>query len=248
MKSLKQHIKESFKIGKNKMVKYNYSFFPKSKRELQEIIKEHFAHDNYNLNDIDTSKITDMSELFARSQHHLTGANILGNRKQSITIKIDKWNTDNVSTMESMFSGCYGLGEVNIGSWNVSNVGNSMNMLENCYNLKSIGDLSSWRMNSCKNAAGMFKGCEKLETIGDISNLFTNTRIYDMTGMFYNCFKIEDIGDISNWNVKLLKYSSYMFYNCDCLSGIGDLENWGKYKFTHYYMFADSGILPPSWA
>jgi len=38
MKSLKQHIQESFKIGRNKMTYYNY--FPKTKDELREIIEE----------------------------------------------------------------------------------------------------------------------------------------------------------------------------------------------------------------
>ncbi|MBO6273355.1 BspA family leucine-rich repeat surface protein [bacterium] len=42
-----------------------YKYFPKTKSELQEIIKEHYKNNNYNLNDINVSQITDFSSLFS---------------------------------------------------------------------------------------------------------------------------------------------------------------------------------------
>ena len=45
-------------------LKLGYKYFPKTKSELQEIIRDHYIKHNYNLNDIDVSLITDFSKLF----------------------------------------------------------------------------------------------------------------------------------------------------------------------------------------
>jgi hypothetical protein len=58
--SLDDYITEKLKISKNNI---GYNYFPKSKEELQDILKE-LIEDRGNdgdFNDIDTSKITDMS-------------------------------------------------------------------------------------------------------------------------------------------------------------------------------------------
>ena len=65
MKTLRQHITEALKIGKNLSSFSTYSCQPKEKEELQEIINERMSKEgaNCNLNDIDVSKIDDMSGL-----------------------------------------------------------------------------------------------------------------------------------------------------------------------------------------
>ena len=64
MKSLTHYIQEKLVIKKNKST--NYKYFPKSKKELKEIIKKRIEYEGneVDLNDIDTSNITDMSGLF----------------------------------------------------------------------------------------------------------------------------------------------------------------------------------------
>lgn len=65
---------------------------PKTKKELEDIIKKTIEEkgDSCDLNFIDTSLITDMSELLLRSSFN-------GN--------ISKWNTSNVQDMSDMFCG-----------------------------------------------------------------------------------------------------------------------------------------------
>ena len=67
MKTIKQYIIEKLVIKKNKSVEYKY--FPKTKKELKEIIKQRIKNEGneVDLNDIDVSKITDMSKLFEYS-------------------------------------------------------------------------------------------------------------------------------------------------------------------------------------
>ena len=92
MKTLTDHINEALKIGKNLSEWSAYSCQPKDKEELQEIIKDRISKEgpNCDLNDIDTSLITDMSWLFFESKFN-------GD--------ISKWDVSNVTNMKYMFYG-----------------------------------------------------------------------------------------------------------------------------------------------
>ena len=109
MKSLSQYIQEKLIIKKNKGSN-NYKYFPKTKKELQDIILKRIKHEGneVDLNDIDVSKITDMSTLFK-------GTDFNGD--------ISSWDVSNVETMEGMFWGCMNFNS-DISNWDVSNVKN----------------------------------------------------------------------------------------------------------------------------
>ena len=67
MKSLKSYIQEKLIIKKDKNINnYEYKYFPKTKKQLQNIIQQRIKSEGneVNLNDIDVSKIKDMSFLF----------------------------------------------------------------------------------------------------------------------------------------------------------------------------------------
>ena len=85
MKSLTQYISEKLIIRKNKSNDYRYH--PKTKEELRDIISQRIKSKGpeVDLNDIDVSNITDMSNLFEK----LVSFN--GN--------ISKWDVSNVTTL-----------------------------------------------------------------------------------------------------------------------------------------------------
>ena len=66
MKSLKSYIQEKLIIKKSTAKKNNisYKYFPQTKEELQDIIKQRIKQEgnDVDLNDIDVSNITDMSD------------------------------------------------------------------------------------------------------------------------------------------------------------------------------------------
>ena len=64
MKSLTHYIQEKLLIKKSK-----YNYFPKTKKELKDIILQRIKTEGneVDLNNIDVSKITDMSSLFEYS-------------------------------------------------------------------------------------------------------------------------------------------------------------------------------------
>ena len=95
------------KIGSNISKFSAYSCQPRTKKELQDIIKERISNDGpkCNLNDIDTSLMPDMSSMFAYSLFN-------GD--------ISKWDVSNDKDMWGMFQ--YSLFDGDISNWNVSNV------------------------------------------------------------------------------------------------------------------------------
>ena len=88
MKTLQNYITEKILINKNSKLAYNYH--PKTKDELKDIIKQRIESEgnDCNLNDIDTSNITDMSWLFEDS-------NFNGD--------ISRWNVSNIKVKLDIF-------------------------------------------------------------------------------------------------------------------------------------------------
>ena len=113
MKTLKQYLIERLIVKKT-----SYKYFPETKEELQDIIKERIEQEGpeVNLNDIDTSEITDMSGLFA-------GTNFNGD--------ISNWDVSNVTNMVDMFFGCNKFNQ-DISNWDVSNVNNISGIFSYC--------------------------------------------------------------------------------------------------------------------
>lgn len=92
---------------------------PTSKEQLQSIIKDELARQgpDADLNFIDTSLITDMSELFWPFD--------ISN------IKIDEWDVSKVTNMQNMFYMCPNF-NCDLSGWDVSNVVNYYCMFYGC--------------------------------------------------------------------------------------------------------------------
>ena len=114
MKSLTHYIQEKLIIKKSN----NYKYFPGTYKELKDIIKQRIKQEGnkVDLNDIDVSKITDMSHLFE-------GTAFNGD--------ISNWDVSNVENMSNMFYECESFNQ-DISSWDVSNVIDMRYMFDNC--------------------------------------------------------------------------------------------------------------------
>lgn len=143
MKNLKEYITEKMIYNKDTRSKYDYH--PETKKELQEIlfdIAEDLGRENLNLNNIDVSSITDMSELFAG----FGAIGQLGNINALKSIDITEWDVSNVTNMQSMFENQYELDSIgDVSKWNVSNVTNMNYMFKDCEML--VCDISDWKLN-----------------------------------------------------------------------------------------------------
>ena len=153
------------KIGKNISNFSTYSCQPKSNEELKIIIGSRISKygPKCDLNDIDTSLITDMSDLFYYS---------------SFDGDISKWNVRNVKSMNEMFY--YSNFNGDISNWNVSNVEDMTGMFERS---KFNGDIRDWDVSKVKDMPYMFS----LSSFNrDISN-WNISKDCDVRDMFYSC-------------------------------------------------------------
>ena len=138
MKSLTYYIQEKLVIKKSK-----YNYFPKTKEELKNIIKQRIEQEGneVDLNNIDVSKITDMSGLF---------------KDTNFNGDISNWDVSNVKDMNVMFYNCKEF-NCDISNWDVSNVTNMAYMFWDCKKFNQ--DISNWDVSKVKYVYAIFRGC-----------------------------------------------------------------------------------------
>ena len=141
MKSLTNYIQEKLVIKKNKRIDYKY--FPQTKKELKDIIEQRIKEEGnkVDLNDIDVSKITDMSYLFDDT---------------TFNGDISNWNVSNVTNMHNMFFNCRTFNQ-DISKWDVSNVTNMSSMFKWCKTFNQ--DISEWDVSNVRFSLFMFTNC-----------------------------------------------------------------------------------------
>ena len=151
-----------------------YKYHPKNKKSLLKAIEKEIKiqGNEADLNCIDTSAITDMSELFEyeldRKYRFLWNEFNGDISKWDVSNVVDMsdlfgrdfnkdildWNVSNVKNMEKMFSYCDFNGDLS--KWNVRNVRIMESMFEGS---KFLGDLSSWKVDKLAHTKDMFDSC-----------------------------------------------------------------------------------------
>ena len=201
MKHLNQFITEYIikkKLDKPIDSEDHYEYHPENKKQLIRNISELFKKGETNLNCIDTSKITDMSNLFYYE------------KSKNISFDVSGWDVSKVKYMQYMFYGLKNF-DCDLSKWNVSNVTDMSCMFEECNKFEGKG-LENWDVSNVTNMENLFVDCYVLN-----SNLsgWDVSKVKDMDGMFYNCKKLNC--DLNKWNVKNVKYMSETFSNCTSL-------------------------------
>ncbi|GMI14766.1 hypothetical protein TrLO_g4330 [Triparma laevis f. longispina] len=195
--------------------------------ETREYAEAKYGH----ISEFDTSKVTDMTSLFAG--------------QKQFNENLSKWQTKKVETIERMFDGCssfQGVGltnwnthacksmsrmfqccplfNPNLTLWNVSNVKNMERMFQNA---SSFNRDLSWDVSKLNNIRSMFKGAVSFD--GDIS-AFDTSSVTNMNAVFENASSFN--GGIENWNVKKVKRMYCMFKKATSFNG--DISSWDVSK------------------
>ena len=137
MKKINKYIVERLHINKDID---NHNYHPKTRDELKELINELIKErgNEADLNDIDTSEITDMYKLFYNSPFN-------GD--------ISNWDVSNVKDMHRMFQYSEFTGENgDISNWDISSVKDMYCMF---YRSPFNGDISNWDVSNVENIDGM---------------------------------------------------------------------------------------------
>ncbi len=137
----------------NKACKYH----PETKEELQELVDDPKVY----LGEIDTSKITDMYDLFFCS-------------KREDFSGIEKWDVANVTDMYGMFDGCKNFNQ-DISAWDVSKVKNMSFMFEDCEKFNQ--PLNDWNVREDCDIHRMFTNTS--QTYENVKEVFTEKQLLD---------------------------------------------------------------------
>lgn len=234
MKNLKDKILEKLIINKDSKLK---KYYPKTKDELEKLIKNLIKErgNEANLNDIDTSEITDMSYLFAKYDENNHDRDKCFS---DFNGDISNWNVSNVKNMSHIFY--HSDFNQDISNWDVSNVENMYAMF--IYS-KFNGDISNWDVSNVTDMSVMF-AYSKFN--GDISK-WDVSKVEEMSSMFD---KSQFNGDISKWNVSNVENINDMFYNSKFNQNI---NNWkirkSKCRSRMKNVFDNSPLEknPPQW-
>ena len=125
MKQINKYIVERLHINKDTGNRH-YNYHPKTRDELRQLVYKLIKErgNEANLNDIDTSEITDMSYIFSYS---------------SFNGDISEWDVSKVEDIHYMFAYSYFYGDIS--NWTVSNVKDMNHMF---YGSSFNGDISNW--------------------------------------------------------------------------------------------------------
>ena len=159
MKSLQNRLFEGFYQNAGGMIR------PTTKDELMKEIRKRLRKHQTNLNDIDSSKITDMSNVFVDiklrqnidiSQRDVSNVKDMHNMfygYKNFNCDLSKWDVSSVENMNCMFFNCQKF-NCDLSKWDVSNVKTMMEMFCGCTNFNC--DLSKWNVKKVKNMYYMF--------------------------------------------------------------------------------------------
>lgn len=203
---------------------------PKSKDDLKKLINANIA-----LSSIDTSLISDMSEVFKNSgRTDFSG--------------IERWNTSNVTNMECMFSNAIHF-NANISAWDTSKVVNMGGMFGGAWLFNQ--PLDSWNVSNVENMAFMF-ACA--ESFNKPLNSWDTSSVRDMACMFFGALSfnqpldkwitvfVENMGgmfsyakssnqNINDWNVSnVINMGRYNGIFSGKICNTGELND----KYKHY--------------
>ena len=158
-----------------------------------------------NLNYFDTSRVNDMSLMFAYD-HKLT------------SLDLSNFDTSSVIDMHQLFCGVDGLISIDLSNFDTSKVTNMSQMFYDADGLIFL-DLSNFDTSSLTNISAMFYDASSLEklTFGDKFNV---SKISDISRLFYELPSLKKIKFGNNFNINVNSISSF-FHN---LSNLEEVE------------------------
>ncbi len=129
---------------------------------------------------------------------------------------IENLNTEEVTNMGSMFSGCYVLTSLDVSKFDTQKVEDMSDMFVSCMDLKSL-NVSNFDTQKVKDMNDMFYNCNSLTSL-DVSN-FDTQNVENMSYMFSSCEGLNSL-DLSNFDTQKVTNMNGMFWDSSALKTI----------------------------
>ncbi|MQN74839.1 BspA family leucine-rich repeat surface protein [Segatella copri] len=132
------------------------------------------------------------------------------------SLDVSKFNTVNVTDMSGMFNNCSKLPSLDVTNFNTEKVTNMSRMFSNCSKLTSL-DVTKFNTANVTDMSRMFEICQTLTSL-DVTK-FNTANVTNMSGMFYYCSKLTSL-DVTKFNTANVTNMSTMFSNCQTLTSL----------------------------
>ena len=158
---------------------------------------------------------------------------------QITSFDFSKYDTTNVTNMQSMFTSCSGLTSLDVSSFNTSNVTDMSQMFNTCTGLTSL-DLSNFNTSKVTDMNYVFWNCSGLTSL-DVSS-FNTSNVTTMTYMFSSCENVTSL-DLSSFDTSKVTSMNNMFSYCSGLTSL-DVSNFNTSMVTNMFqMFRNCNKL-----
>ena len=144
------------------------------------------------------------------------------------SLDVTHFNTENVKYMNNMFYSCSSLTSLDVTHFNTAKVGNMNGMFSSCSKLTSL-DVTHFNTANVTNMNNMFYNCSALTSL-DVTK-FDTRNVTNMESMFESCFKLTSL-DVTKFNTANVKYMNCMFYSCSSLTSL-DVTHFNTANVTN---------------
>jgi surface protein len=124
-------------------------------------------------------------------------------------LDLSGWNTANVTSFFTTFSGCSSLTSLDLSGWSVG---------------ATLGQDSPLH-----NFVQTFNGCSNLTTL-DVSHLITD-KVTNLLGAFTGCSKLSTLVNSQNWDTRNITSFYQTFANCTALTSL-NVSTWDVSNVT----------------
>lgn len=180
--------------------------------------------------EIDTSKVTDMSHMFQNVLDLESFDGIAGWDVSNVTnmssmfmssgitdsTVLSNWDTSKVTDMRSMFMNCRFTTYNGISNWNVSNVTNMGSMFAGI-GISVLDGVGNWDTSNVTNMAGLFDWSNVTNV--DVIRNWDVSNVIDMGSMFRHNLNLTSADFLNDWNTSKVEYMRYLFEDCRKLTG-----------------------------
>ncbi len=177
--------------------------------------------EHISLSGLDSSKVTNMSNMFYGSSH-LLELDVSGLSTANVTnmsgmfsgcslltaLDVSGFKTASVTDMSSMFNGCSSVTELDVRGFDTSNVTNMAALFNNCRSVTEL-DVSGFKTGKVTDMGSLFGQCESLKEL-DLSS-FDTSNVTNMRQIFYHCLALTEL-DVSSFDTSKVTSMSHMFY------------------------------------
>ena len=143
---------------------------------------------------------------------------------------VENLNTEKVTNMGSMFSGCHVLNPLDVSNFNTQNVEDMSYMFNRCIYLTSL-DVSNFNTQNVEKMDFMFSCCEGLNFL-DLSK-FDTQNVTNMSYMFWNSSALTTIYVSDKFVTTKVSSGAKMFEGCTSLKGA--ITEYDKNKTDNTY-------------